>query len=68
MKTRNLRTNQGCEWYKDYLQALDAKDVDRYKMFLANECTLVMNNADPLLGNKAVLCGLSHYWRSFGEL
>lgn len=69
MKTQNLRVNQlspsAYAWYRDYL---DAKDVERYGAFLADDCTLVMNNAEPVHGKAAVLAGLAQYWGSFGGL
>ncbi|MEO1686062.1 MAG: nuclear transport factor 2 family protein [Cyanobacteria bacterium J06631_12] len=72
MKTDNLRINQlspeGYEWYMNYLNALDAKDIERYGAFLAQDCTLFMNNAEPAAGKEAVLSGLSQYWQSFGDL
>lgn len=72
MQIKNLRINQltpeGYDWYKDYLAALDAKDIGRYGSFLADDCTLIMNNATPLEGKEAILEGLSHYWQAFGNL
>lgn len=72
MKTSNLRVNQlseaGYKWYLEYLDALDAKDFERYGSFLADGCVLVVNNAEPVVGKEAVLAGLSYYWRSFGNL
>jgi ketosteroid isomerase-like protein len=72
MKTANLRVNQlseaGYKWYLEYLDTLDAMDVERYGSFLADECVLLMNNAEPVVGKEAVLGGLSYYWRSFGAL
>lgn len=72
MKTDNLHINQlsqkGYEWYLEYLAALDAKNTEQYGSFLAQDCTLVMNNADPMQGKETVLSGLSQYWQSFGDL
>lgn len=72
MKTDTLRVNQlseeGHAWYLKYLDALDAKDVERYGSYLANNCTLVMNNAAPIQGKEAVLGSLSQYWQTFGDL
>lgn len=72
MKTDNLRVNQltpeGYSWYTAYLETLDAKDIERYGGFLANECTLIMNNADPVTGKQAALHGRSQYWQSFSDL
>lgn len=72
MKTDNLKINQlsaECyEWYLSYLDALDARDIERYEPFLSEECVLIMNNAVPLKGKKAVLNGLSNYWQFFSDL
>lgn len=72
MKTERLRINQLSaevyNWYLDYLSALDAKEIERYGSFLADDCMLVMNNADPVQGKDAILAGLSQYWQSFGDL
>ena len=44
MRTAQLRINQlstdAFAWYRDYLAALDAKDLDRYRAFLADGCTM----------------------------
>lgn len=72
MKTDAIQINQlspnGYEWYLGYLTALDAKDIDCYGQYLADDCTLTTNNADPVVGKDAVLNGLAYYWQSFGEL
>ena len=72
MKTQNLRVNQlspeAYAWYRNYLAALDAKNVERYGSFLADDCALVMNNAEPVQGKDAVLNGLAGYWQSFRRL
>lgn len=72
MKTDALRTNALSEpayaWYLEYLTALDAKDLDAYAAFLADDVTLVMNNADPVEGKDAVVAGLGQYWQTFGTL
>ena len=72
MKTETLRVNQlspeGYAWYLRYLAALDAGDVARYGTFLAEECELRFNNADPVRGRDAVLGGLGQYWKSFAAL
>ncbi len=72
MKTENLKTNQlspeGYEWYLTYLEALDAKDPERYGSFLAGDCVLQTNNGDPVEGKAAVVAGLSQYWATFGSL
>ena len=56
------------DWYLDYLDALDAKDVDRYGGFLADTVVLQQNNQDPVSGKDTVLEGLAAYWQSFGAL
>lgn len=72
MKTDNLRVNElgpaAYERYLDYLAAMDAKDLDRYGTFLADDVVLQMNNADPTVGKDAVLAGLGAYWPSFDTI
>lgn len=72
MKVENLRTNQlsdeAFDWYLAYLTALDAKDMDAYAGFLAEDVELIMNNAEPTNGRDAVREGLAGYWQTFGEL
>ena len=72
MKTSTLRINQlspaAYERYLDYLSAMDAKDLDRYGTFLADDVVLQMNNADPSVGKDAVLAGLAAYWPSFASI
>ena len=72
MKTENLRINQlsneAYQWYLSYLKALDAKDVDAYGAFLADDCVMQQNNAEPVKGKSAIHAGLSQYWGTFGTL
>lgn len=72
MITKNLRINQlsptAYEWYQTYLAALDAKDLEAYAQFLADECAMHTNNEPPMVGKAAYVDGLSHYWPSFGTL
>jgi len=72
MKTDKLRINQltpaGFAWYLAYLDALDAKDIQRYGTFLADGCEMRMNNAGPISGKAAVTAALEAYWASFGTL
>ena len=72
VKTNNLRTNQltpaATEWYLSYLAALDAKDVQSYGAFLADDCAMQFNNAPAVSGKAAVLDALAQYWATFGTL
>lgn len=77
MEASRLKTDQLCinqlsadafAWYLSYLEALDAKDLDRYGVFLADDCVMQMNNADPVIGKPAILAGLGYYWATFGSL
>jgi ketosteroid isomerase-like protein len=72
MKTDDLRINQlsteAYDWYLAYLTALDAKDVEDYGTYLADDCVMQQNNDDPVQGKPAILEGLAGYWSTFGEL
>lgn len=66
--TRNDLSEEGFAWYQRYLAALDAKDLDAYGAFLADDCVLFMNNDGPVKGKPAILDMLGPYWQSFGDL
>ena len=72
MQSTHLRINQlspdAYALYRDYLAALDAKDLDRYGAFLADDCTMQFNNAPAVHGKEAVLAALAQYWGTFGTL
>lgn len=72
MRTDKLRINQlspeTYEWYLAYLQAIDAKDVEVYGTFLADDCVMQSNNNPPVQGKGAILRGLSDYWTTFDSL
>ena len=72
MRTEDLRINQlsseSCEWYLAYLRAVDAKDVEAYGAFLADDCVSRTNNHPPVQGKDAILQGLSYYWTTFNSL
>lgn len=71
-ETRNLRTNQltdaGYARYRCYLAAIDARDVDAYGAFLAEDVAMQFNNAAPIVGKSAVLATLRDYWASYASL
>lgn len=72
MKTNDLRINElspaAYESYLSYLAAMDAKDLEGYGAFLADDVTLQMNNAEPMVGKPSVLAGLGQYWPSFASI
>ena len=72
MKTDNLHANQlGPEayaWYLDCLAAMDARDVEGYGRFLAEQCELRFNNEPPTQGRDAILERLRGYWQSFATI
>ncbi|MBC8164955.1 MAG: nuclear transport factor 2 family protein [Bryobacteraceae bacterium] len=72
METANLSINQispeAFTWYLSYLAALDAKDIEKYGRFLAEDCVMIQNNNPPVTGKDAILAGLGKYWQTFGKL
>ena len=72
MKTNSLRFNQlspaAYERYLTYLHALDAKDLDNFGTYLAEDVSVQFNNEVPMQGKVLVLQNLGYYWQSFGAL
>ena len=72
MITKNLRTNQlsdaAFDSYLAYLAALDARDVEAYAKFLADDVSMQFGNAEPVVGKNTVKEMLGGYWQSFAEI
>lgn len=73
MITTSLRVNQltssATDWYlRQYLQAMDALDIEQYAAFLADDVSLMFNNGDAIEGKEAVVGMLSSYWKSFAAI
>lgn len=72
MKTGNLRINQlspaAFERYLRYLEAMDARDVKAYAEFLADNCSLQMNNDPPVESKTAIVQMLTPYWNTFRSI
>ncbi|MEM8695395.1 MAG: nuclear transport factor 2 family protein [Pseudomonadota bacterium] len=72
MRTDKLKRNDlsgdAFGWYTRYLTALDAKDLDGYSAFLADDCIMYMNNDGPIAGKEAIRGMLGPYWQSIGDL
>lgn len=69
----NVRTNQlsaaATAWLTDVLGALDAKDVDAYTAYMADDVEVLFNNGDfRMRGREQVRDGLARYWQGFGTL
>jgi ketosteroid isomerase-like protein len=65
----NQLSEEGTAWLHSILDALDAKDVDAYTAFMADEVEVTFNNGDmSMRGREAVREGLSQFWQSFGTL
>ncbi len=69
----NVRINQlsdeGTAWLQSILTTLDAKDVDAYTGFMADDVEVTFNNGDMTMrGRDAVRDGLAEFWQSFGTL
>jgi ketosteroid isomerase-like protein len=70
---QNVRINQlgpeATRWLHEVLTALDAKDVDAYTGFMADDVEVSFNNGEMTMrGRDAVRDGLARFWQSFGTL
>lgn len=72
MQTKNLKRNdlsdKAYQWYREYLDVIDRKDLDAYAAYLADDCQMYMNNDGPIEGKEAILSMLGPYWGSFASL
>ena len=72
MITSNLRTNQlsndAFETYHAYLNAMDARDVDAYVAYLADDVSIQFGNAPAVTGKAVVREMLAGYWQSFAAI
>lgn len=68
MDLGKLRINQlsadGWSWYQEYLDRLDAYDIDGYARFLGDDVQVQFNNDLPLTGLPAAREGLGQFWGS----
>lgn len=66
MDLSKLRTNQltdaGWAWYQEYLQVLDAYDLDRYSAYLSPDVRIQFNNDAPMQGKEDASQGLAGFW------
>jgi len=67
----NVRINQlspdAIAWLTRVLHALDAKDVDAYTRFMADDVEVLFNNGDvSMRGRDAVREGLAAFWQASG--
>ena len=65
---RSDLSSEGLDWLKSYLSTIDARDIDAYGAFLANDCSLRMNYI-PVMESKAnVLMMLGSIWSSLADM
>ena len=72
MITQHLRTQQltqaAYDQYLRYLAAMDDRNITAYAAFLSEDCTLQMNNQEPVTGKPAIVAMLAPYWKSFAGI
>ncbi|MEM7660968.1 MAG: nuclear transport factor 2 family protein [Pseudomonadota bacterium] len=72
MKLDNLSRNDlspaGFDWLQSYLAAIDARDIEAYAPFLADDCSLRMNYVPVMEGKSNVLMMLGSIWTSLAGM
>jgi hypothetical protein len=65
----SLRTNHlseaGLRWYAGYLEALDARDMERLLSLVAEDASLQVNNQMQAYGRDAIATAVGAYWHGF---
>lgn len=69
MITNPMRKNQlglaATAWYLNVLDAVEAKDIGRFAVYLAGDIDMRINDALSIEGKAAVVERLRHEWRHF---
>ncbi len=72
MKSEKLRVNQLStpvyQWYAASLATMDAKDVEGYGSFLADNCEMQINGNPWIRGKITILETLNAQWMSFDSM
>lgn len=72
METGNLQIRQisseAFEWYRQYLECIDAKNIKSFGHFLSDDCVMVQNNQPQVRGKQQILEQLADYWQTFRSL
>ncbi len=72
MRTDKLQTIQISEttlqWLKANYIAVDSKDADRYRQFLAPDCKLAFGNNPVVQCNNDIVGGIKHFWETIQGL
>ncbi|MEM9668462.1 MAG: nuclear transport factor 2 family protein [Pseudomonadota bacterium] len=66
--TRNDLTPEGFTWLTSYIAAIDARDIETYSDFLAENCSLRMNYVPVMEGKDNVLTMLGSIWSSLANM
>ncbi|MEO0882426.1 MAG: nuclear transport factor 2 family protein [Pseudomonadota bacterium] len=66
--TRNDLSPDGFAWLQSYLGTIDARDIEAYGDFLADDCSLRMNYIPVMDGKANVLMMLGSIWTSLADM
>lgn len=66
--TRNDLSAEGFDWLQSYLSVIDARDIEAYDPFLAEDCSLRMNYVPIMQGKSNVLMMLGSIWSSLAGM
>ncbi len=65
----NQLSPEGTAWLEEVISILDAKDVDAYTSYLADDVDVLFNNGEMAMhGRDNVREGLRQFWAGFGTL
>jgi ketosteroid isomerase-like protein len=61
----NQLSEEGFEWYLQYLRAVDETDAEKFGAFLAEDCEFQFGNQTKVNGKTAIVEGLKQFWKTY---
>lgn len=61
----NQLSSAAFEWYRNYLAAVDNRDIEKFAEFLAEDSEFQFGNQPKVLGKSNIVEGLKKFWETY---